>query len=97
MLFSPNSILFIFLDPSILWILNLSKSLNLWNKSSVNCGIVSVGAGVIINTFNFCLISNCLLIIPPIIYVLPLRHLHPHKNDLLPSSINKLVFFVINS
>ena len=26
---------------------------------------VSVGAGVIIKTFNFCLMSNCLIIKPP--------------------------------
>ena len=41
--------------------------LNLLNKSLVNCGDVSVGAGVIIKTFNFFLRLNCLIIIPPII------------------------------
>ena len=64
-LLSLISILVIILELSILWILNLLKSLNLSNKSLVNCGTVSVGAGVIINTFN--LFFNYLIIIPPII------------------------------
>ena len=37
-----------------------------------------------------------LIIIPPIIYVLPLLHLQPYKKDLLLSSIKLLVFCVIN-
>ena len=41
-------------------LLNLDAS-----KVNVNCGAVSVGAGVIIKTFNFCFISNCLIINPP--------------------------------
>ncbi len=96
-LLSLNSILSNDLEPSIWWILNLSKSLNLLNKSLVNYGDVSVGAGVIIKTFNLFLTFNYLMITPPIIKVFPLRHLQPHKKDLFPSSINSDVFYVINS
>jgi hypothetical protein len=97
MLFSLNSSLSIWLDPSMLWILKLSKSTNRLNRSSVNCGAVSVGTGVIIRTFSLFLVANCLIIIPPIIKVFPLRHLQPHKNDLFPFSIKSLVFWVIIS
>ena len=51
----------------ILCILKSLKSLNLLNKSFVNCGVVSVGAGVIIKTFNFYFIFNNLEIMPPTI------------------------------
>jgi len=89
------SIVLINFELEILCILNSEKSLNFLNKSSVNCVIVSVGAGVIINTFNLSYFN--LRIKPPTIYVFPDLHLHPHKNDLLPLLIKSTVLLVINS
>ncbi len=59
-----------------------SNSLYLLNKSLVNWGVVSVGAGVIINALKYFYPFFIYIINPPAMKVLPVLGLHPHKNIL---------------